>query len=252
MSEDSSRAPTVYIHADESCLGNQFEARANPGGAAGLVEHWSDGAWLRRDIWVSDPDTTNNRMAIRSAIESLRALKRACRVIFVSDSQYLVKGMGEWVPGWERRGWRRKGGPIKNLELWQTLDREAKRHVIDWQWVRGHAGHPKNEYANVLAVRAAKELTDSHPPGMARHCRGIQFSLPSLDPHLGFRLRADSRRRATSSLLSRGLRLGSPLSSRDFFGVQRPLRRLTGVQAPGSLPPTQRPARRSRLRIVSG
>jgi ribonuclease HI len=161
MAEEPSQAPTVYIHADESCLGNQFEARANPGGAAGLVEYWADGAWERRDIWVSDPDTTNNRMAIRSAIESLGALKRACRVIFVSDSQYLVKGMREWVPGWKRRGWRRKGGRIENLELWQTLDRVANRHSVEWRWVRGHAGHPKNEYANELAVRAAKELSGS-------------------------------------------------------------------------------------------
>lgn len=153
--------PPVVIHADESCLGNQFQSRANPGGAAGLLEHWKDDAWIRRDYWVSDPDTTNNRMAIRSAIVGLRALKRVCDVRFVSDSQYLVKGMREWIPGWKRRGWRRKGGPIENLELWQELDRIAARHRVTWEWVRGHTGHPKNEYANELAVRAAQELSDS-------------------------------------------------------------------------------------------
>jgi len=84
---------TVYIHADESCLGNQFQDRATPGGAAGLVEVWKDGAWEPRDYWISEADTTNNRMAIRSAIEALRALSRPCVVHLISDSQYLVKGL---------------------------------------------------------------------------------------------------------------------------------------------------------------
>jgi ribonuclease HI len=79
----------------------------------------------------------------------------------VSDSQYLVKGIGEWLPSWKARGWRRKGGPIENLELWQELDGELARHEVRARWVRGHAGHPRNEYANDLAVRAAKEQTKS-------------------------------------------------------------------------------------------
>ena len=152
---------TVYIHADESCLGNQFKERANPGGAAGLVEIFRDGQWFRRDYWISEPDTTNNRMAIRSASEALAALTRPCRVVFVSDSQYLVKGMREWIYGWKKKGWKRKAGPIENLELWQALDREAARHMVDWRWVRGHAGHPRNEYANDLAVDAARGGTAS-------------------------------------------------------------------------------------------
>ena len=154
-------APLVLIHADESCLGNQFKGRANPGGAAGLVEHWIRERWVRRDYWISEPDTTNNRMAIRSAIEGLRALTRPCRVRFVSDSQYLVKGMSEWLPGWKSRGWKRKKGPIENLGLWKELDRQSERHQVEWSWVRGHAGHPKNEYANDLAVHAARELSSS-------------------------------------------------------------------------------------------
>lgn len=152
---------TVYIHADESCLGNQFQDRDNPGGAAGLVEVFRDEEWHRRDYWLSEPGTTNNRMALRSAIEPLSALTRPCRVVFVSDSQYLVKGMREWIHGWKRRGWKRKGGPIENVELWQTLERTAARHRVDWRWVRGHAGHPKNEYANHLATRSARDLTQS-------------------------------------------------------------------------------------------
>ncbi len=154
-------APLVVIHADESCLGNQFKAQSSSGGAAGLVEYWKDGAWERRDYSISEPDTTNNRMAIRSAIEGLRALELRCRITFVSDSQYLVKGMSEWLPGWKRRGWTRKAGPIENLDLWKTLDREAAQHELTWKWVRGHAGHPKNEYVNDLAVAAATDQTDS-------------------------------------------------------------------------------------------
>ncbi len=148
--------PVVHVHADESCLGNQFQARANPGGAGGLVEFWKDGEWVRRDYWISESDTTNNRMALRSAIEALRRLRRPCRVRFVSDSQYLIRGMNEWLPGWKRRGWKRRSGPIENLELWRELDSEAARHHVTWVWVRGHAGHPRNEYANHLATSAAR------------------------------------------------------------------------------------------------
>lgn len=151
----------VFIYADESCLGNQFTDRANPGGAGGLVEFWRDDRWVRRDYWLSEPGTTNNRMALRSAIEGLDALKRPCHVIFTSDSQYLVKGMSEWVHGWAARGWKRKGGAIENLELWQQLVAAAVPHRLQWRWVRGHAGHPQNEYANHLATRAARELSNS-------------------------------------------------------------------------------------------
>ncbi len=151
----------VVIHADESCLGNQFQNRANPGGAAGLVEVWKNRGWVRRDYWVSEPDTTNNRMALTSAIEGLRLLKPGWTVRFVSDSQYLVKGMTEWLPGWKARGWKRRGGPIENLPLWKQLDGEAARHDVSWEWVRGHAGHPKNEYVNDLAIQAAQNQQTS-------------------------------------------------------------------------------------------
>ncbi|MEQ1857883.1 MAG: RNase H family protein [Longimicrobiales bacterium] len=152
---------TVFVHADESCLGNQFQDRASPGGAGGLVEVWKDGRWERRDYWLSEPDTTNNRMAIRSAIEVLGMLNRPQVVRLVSDSQYLVKGINEWLAGWKARGWRRKAGPIENLELWQQLDVELGRHRVRAEWVRGHVGHPENEYCDFLATRAAKEQTSS-------------------------------------------------------------------------------------------
>jgi len=155
-------ADFIYIWADESCLGVQFTDRDSPGGAAGLVEHWTGGSWHRRDYWISEPATTNNRMALRSGIEGLSALKRPCRVIFTSDSQYLIKGMREWIHGWVRRGWQRKSGPVENAGLWKQLLESASRHEIDWRWVRGHAGHPHNEYANDLAVRAARTQTRSN------------------------------------------------------------------------------------------
>jgi ribonuclease HI len=154
----------VFIYADESCLGNQYTDRDSPGGTAGLIELWRDGAWVRRDYWASEPATTNNRMALRGAADLLAALRRPCRVVFTSDSQYLVTGMREWIHGWARRGWKRKGGAIENVELWRALARQAARHEVDWRWVRGHAGHPQNEYANDIAIRAARQQTAS--PGL--------------------------------------------------------------------------------------
>ncbi len=124
----------------------------------------SDGGVARFDYFLSEPDTTNNRMALRSAIAALdlAAPLGAARLAFVSDSAYVVRGMNEWVPAWKARGWRRKGGPIENLDLWRELDRRAEERraagrFLEWRWVRGHAGHPKNEYANLLATRAAAE-----------------------------------------------------------------------------------------------
>jgi len=152
---------TVFIYADESCLGNQFTDRDNPGGVGGLVELWKDGAWVRRDLWSSEAGTTNNRMALIGARDLLAALKRPCRIVFTSDSQYLVTGMREWIHGWAAKGWKRKTGAIENLELWKQLASAAARHEIDWRWVKGHAGHPQNEYVNHLAIRAAKQQISS-------------------------------------------------------------------------------------------
>ncbi len=156
--------PSVHIHADESCLGNQFRGRDRPGGAAALLEYWTGDVWERRDLWTSEPSTTNNRMALASAILPLGALRRGCRVRFVSDSQYLVKGASEWMPMWKRRGWKRKGGPIENLDLWRRLDRALARHAVSWEWVKGHAGDPRNEYVDDMARRAASELSATPGP----------------------------------------------------------------------------------------
>jgi ribonuclease HI len=165
MAGDSSELPLVAIYADESCLGNGREGD-NPGGAAGVIEHLNSATerLTRWDYWISEPATTNNRMALRSAIEAFRVIGRKgglFRVLFTSDSQYLVKGMTEWVHGWAGRGWRRSGGEIENLALWKELVDVATPHRVQWQWVRGHAGHPQNEYANDLAVDAARSQSSS-------------------------------------------------------------------------------------------
>ncbi len=161
----SSQQTLISIYADESCLGNG-RASDNPGGAGGLIEllHPRSGALVRRDYWLSEPATTNNRMALRSAIEAMRLISakgESFLVQFTSDSRYLIDGMTSWVHDWIRRDWRRKAGPIENLELWKELVEAARPHRVAWRWVRGHAGHPQNEYANELATRAAARQDSS-------------------------------------------------------------------------------------------
>jgi ribonuclease HI len=165
----------VAVYADESCLGNG-RLGDNPGGAAGLIEYQRarGGPLVRRDYWISEPATTNNRMALRSAIEALRILSakgRACRIVFTSDSQYLVKGMREWLHAWIPRDFRRKLGVLENESLWREAAELVRLHEVDWRWVRGHRGHPQNEYCNDLAVQAAREQTHSEgaiPSGFDR------------------------------------------------------------------------------------
>lgn len=156
--------PIVAIFADESCLGNGQKGDT-PGGAGGLLEYRRpDGELVRRDFWISERSTTNNRMALRSAIEGFRSLSRKggrFSVVFTSDSRYLVDGMSDWVHGWARRGWTRRTGPIENLELWREALQALGAHEVEWRWVRGHVGHAQNEYANHLATRAAADQTES-------------------------------------------------------------------------------------------
>ena len=154
----------VAIYADESCIGNGREGD-NPGGAAGLVECLTPGGRLAlRDYWISEPATTNNRMALRSVIEAFRSLSATGKefdVVFTSDSKYIVLGMSEWMPGWRSRGWKKKGGEIMNLELWKEAADAVVGHRVKWRWVKGHNAQPQNEYANDLAVKAARTLTQS-------------------------------------------------------------------------------------------
>ena len=142
----------VDIFTDGACKGNP-----GPGGWGVLLRMGSH----EKELSGGEPDTTNNRMALVSATDVLTLLKTPSRVVFTSDSKYLIDGMIDWVHGWARRGWTRKAGEIENLALWKGLIEAARRHSVQWSWVKGHAGHPQNEYANYLATRAAAEQTRS-------------------------------------------------------------------------------------------
>ena len=113
-------------------------------------------------ICGGEADTTNNRMELLAVIEALKALKRPCQVRVHTDSQYVQKGMNEWLPGWKARGWRTADKkPVKNADLWQELEKQAAKHELTWLWVRGHAGDPGNERADQLAnegVEIARQL----------------------------------------------------------------------------------------------
>lgn len=188
-------APAMLaIYADESCLGNGREGE-NPGGAGALVElqRSPKGTLVRHDLWLSEPASTNNRMALRSVIETLRAVSARgaqFRLTFTTDSRYIVDGMKEWVHDWARRGWKRKSGAIENLALWKEAIRSVDGHEVAWRWVRGHAGHAQNEYANDLATRAAASQSRSDglvPSGFdawlaERHEHGPAHGAPSPFP----------------------------------------------------------------------
>src|SRR4026207_1164103 len=159
-------AELVAVYADESCLGNGREG-SNPGGAGGVVELMepSTSTLMRLDYWGSEPATPNTRMALHSVIEAfgeLSKMNRPFRVVFTSDSRYIVEGMQSWVHSWVARGWKRKGGPIENLALWQRAVAAGGPFGTQWSWLRGHNGQPQNEYANHLATRAAAEQSCSN------------------------------------------------------------------------------------------
>ena len=137
--------PRVTIFTDGSCWGNP-----GPGGWAAILKYGKN----KREISGGENATTNNRMELRAALEALRALTEACQVTLYTDSEYLKRGITEWMPGWKRRNWRRKGGKLANADLWKKLDEEISRHEIIWNWVRGHAGNPMNERVDKLAKKA--------------------------------------------------------------------------------------------------
>jgi ribonuclease HI len=138
----------VLLFADGACRGNP-----GPGGWAYLLRHVGTNT-EKRDAG-GERNTTNNRMELRAVIEGLRALKRRTRVRVVTDSQYVAKGMSEWVPKWIRAGWRRGKAEVKNLELWKELVDVCAQHEVEFEHVRGHAGHPENEDCDERAVAAA-------------------------------------------------------------------------------------------------
>ncbi|RMG11570.1 MAG: ribonuclease HI [Planctomycetota bacterium] len=139
----------VEIWTDGSCLGNP-----GPGGWAAVLRY---GERAEKELVGSEPQTTNNRMELMAAIRALEALTRPCSVRLHSDSNYVVKGMTEWIAGWKRRGWKK----VLNRDLWERLDRAAAPHRVEWVWVRGHAGDPMNERVDRLAVDAAQRQVDA-------------------------------------------------------------------------------------------
>ena len=147
MSSESA-APQIEIHTDGACSGNP-----GPGGWAALLLCGSS----EKELSGGEPLTTNNRMELMAAIRALESLKKPCHIALFTDSQYVQKGITEWLPGWLRKGWKNaKGKPVKNQDLWQRLQAAAGQHRIDWQWVKGHAGHTQNERVDALARRAAE------------------------------------------------------------------------------------------------
>jgi ribonuclease HI len=144
----------VEIHTDGACLGNP-----GPGGWGALLRHGK----TERELSGSEPDTTNNRMELMAAIRALEALKSPCEVDLHTDSQYVQKGIKEWLPGWIRRGWKTAGGdPVKNKDLWIRLQAAAAPHAVRWHWVRGHSGHAENERVDVLARTAAERQSPDY------------------------------------------------------------------------------------------
>lgn len=140
----------VEIYTDGACKGNP-----GPGG-------W--GAWLiagnhQKELFGGERNTTNNRMELKAVIEALSILKRPCEVVLHTDSQYVQKGISEWIHGWKQRGWKTAAKePVKNADLWQALDAAQARHKIEWRWIKGHAGHEGNEKADALANRGVESI----------------------------------------------------------------------------------------------
>lgn len=140
----------VEIHTDGACRGNP-----GPGGWGAVLRFGTH----EKELYGAEADTTNNRMELTAAIQALAALKRPCPVLLVTDSQYVRKGVSEWLPAWKRRGWKTADKkPVKNLDLWQRLEQVAEGHQVEWRWIKGHAGHPDNERADRLANRAIDEF----------------------------------------------------------------------------------------------
>ncbi len=138
----------VTLITDGACIGNP-----GPGGWACLLRHGRH----EKELFGSEPHTTNNRMELTAVIQGLRAMKEPCRVTVVTDSQYVKSGITSWIHGWKRKGWKTSSGsPVMNRELWMALEAEAARHRVNWVWVKGHAGHPDNNRCDELAAAAAR------------------------------------------------------------------------------------------------
>lgn len=141
---------TVELFTDGACLGNP-----GPGGWGALLRFNG----TEKEMAGGEDDSTNNRMEMQAVIEGLNALSRPCVVTVYTDSQYVQKGITEWIKGWKARGWKTAAKkPVKNADLWRELDEAQARHQVTWQWVKGHAGHPENERVDDLAREAAEKI----------------------------------------------------------------------------------------------
>jgi ribonuclease HI len=140
----------VEIYTDGACRGNP-----GPGGWGALLRYGD----REKELYGAERTTTNNRMELMAAIAALESLKRPCDVVLTTDSQYVRKGITEWLPQWKRRGWRTADKkPVKNQDLWERLERAAQSHQLQWNWIKGHSGHPENERADGLANRGIDEM----------------------------------------------------------------------------------------------
>ena len=140
----------IQIYTDGACRGNP-----GPGGWGALLQFGSK----EKQLYGGESLTTNNRMELRAVIEALSALKRPCNVSVTSDSTYVLKGINEWLPNWKKRGWLTSGKkPVKNEDLWKSLDSLKSVHNIEWHWVKGHSGHLENELVDQLANKGIDEL----------------------------------------------------------------------------------------------
>ena len=141
---------TTEIYTDGACQGNP-----GPGGWGAILRYNGH----EKELSGAEALTTNNRMELMAAIKALQALKRHCQVDLYTDSQYVRRGMTEWIKAWKQKNWKNaQNKPVKNADLWQELDNLAQQHSIKWHWVKGHSGHPENERADTLATDAIKTL----------------------------------------------------------------------------------------------
>ncbi len=142
---------SIIIYTDGACRGNP-----GPGGWGAVLQYGE----TKRELFGYVVHTTNNRMELMAAIEALKTLKRVCEVELHTDSEYVRKGITEWLPQWKKRDWKTSAKkPVKNADLWQSLEQAASRHSVTWRWVKGHAGVPGNEHADRLANKAIDEAT---------------------------------------------------------------------------------------------
>ncbi|EDX88076.1 ribonuclease HI [Alcanivorax sp. HI0083] len=140
----------VIIYTDGACRGNP-----GPGGWGAILLYGDK----EKELFGGEPETTNNRMELMAAIVALETLNAPCQVVLTTDSKYVMDGITQWMANWKKRGWKTASKqPVKNVDLWQRLDAAVQRHEIDWQWVKGHSGHPGNERADALANRGIDEM----------------------------------------------------------------------------------------------